>query len=238
MSRTAILVPSLGRPQHVKRTFGNIEANTPEPHDQLWCVTGEEYTSQLDELGVFFYIDDSNDPDRRYVTRMNKLIEAMRTGSLYGIEDRVYDYVFFGSDDVIHHPRWLRNALTVMESAENAQVVVVNDMRNPNGTQAVVRVDYLPLAVFDDPASAFHPGYQHNFADTEMFMTASERGVIYRAMDSHVEHLHPLFGRPGGRAWDKTYADAQSKWDQDASLFSERIAAMKKALHEEEPLPG
>lgn len=221
--RTAILIPSLGRPQYVRRTYGNIEANTPELHDQFWCVSGDEYADILDELsrehGLGLYtVRDDVDPDKRYVTRMNKLAATVRD----------YDFVFFGSDDVVHHPGWLTEAITVMEEAENASVVVVNDLRNPNGTQALVRTSYLNRAVFDDPSVAFHPGYQHNFADTEMFITAAAQGVIYRALQSHVEHLHPLHQGASQRPWDETYANAQSHWDYDAHLFNQRAALIKE----------
>jgi hypothetical protein len=226
---TAILIPSLGRSQHVKRTVGNIEANTPEPHLQIWCVSGAEYTDQLDELGVL-YLDDGDDPDKRYVTRMNKLAaKAIRSRGIHQVKPD-FEYLFFGSDDVTHHPFWLKNALLVMEEAPNAQVVVVNDLRNPNGTQALVRASYIPQAVFDDDTAAFHPGYKHNFADTEMFETAATRGVIYRAMDSHVEHLHPAFGKASGREWDQTYIDAQAMWNEDAERFHRRMDAMRAAL--------
>ena len=244
MSKTAVLVPSLGRPQHVLRTVGNIAQNTPELHTQIWCVSGAEYTDQLDELGFLrlgglshtdpsgFYLDDSDDDDKRYVTRMNKLCARVReiTGLMVAGQRTGWDSVFFGSDDVVHHPFWLSQALEVMEQASEAAVVVVNDLRNPSGTQALVRTSYLPLAVFDDPGAAFHHGYHHNFADTEMFQTARVRGVIYRAEDSHVEHLHPLHQGSNQRGWDETYADAQRHWDGDANLYHDRMVTMKEAL--------
>lgn len=222
MPKTAILIPSLGRPQYVRRVYGNIEANTPEPHDQFWCVSGDEYGDILDELSLghglgLYAVRDDADPDKRYVTRMNKLAATVRD----------YDYVFFGSDDVVHHPGWLKEALTVMDEAENAQVVVVNDLRNPNGTQAVVRTSYFPRAVFDDPTVVFHPGYLHNFADTEMFITAAAQQVIYRAPMSQVEHLHPLQQGHSQRPWDDTYANAQAGWNEDAARFNARAALIE-----------
>jgi len=223
MARTAILIPSLGRSQHVRRTYANIEANTPEPHIQMWCAGEPEYFTEFDQIeDPVSWLNDTDSDDKRYVTRMNKLAKAAVAMKC--------EYVFFGSDDVIHHPHWLSKALEIMEEAENCSVVVVNDLRNPNGTQAVVRTEYLPLAVFDDPEAAFHDGYQHNFADTEMFQTAAQRGVIYRANESHVEHLHPLHRGSNQREWDDTYAHAQSQWHVDSELYHERMVAMKEAL--------
>jgi len=224
----AILIPSLGRPQYVKRVYANIEANTPEPHEQVWCVSGKDYEKELMECkgGNLAWKRDDDDEDKRYVTRMNKLAAAV-------LRDGSFDFVFFGSDDVVHHPRWLTHALDVMEEAPGAQVVVVNDLRNPNGTQALMDVSYFDKAVFDDPSVVFHPGYQHNFADTEQFFTAKERDVIYRAMDSHVEHLHPLHRGFAQRPMDETYRYAQAHWNEDSALFERRMVAMKEVLHGE-----
>ena len=212
----AILVPSLGRPHRLREAVANIHRNTPEEHHLLFCVGDEESKAVLDELGEW-YLDDTDDPDKRYVTRMNKLVREVDWPS-----------IFFGSDDVIHHPGWLSAALRQMDTG--ASVVVVNDLRNANGTQAVMRTTYLPRAVFDAPGQAFHHGYLHNFADTEQFFTAFKRGAYARAMNSFVEHLHPVFGAGNAIPWDDTYVNAQRGWDVDAALYNARAALIDQAL--------
>lgn len=235
--KTAILVPSLGRAEYAEQAIKNIENATPEPHIQMWCVTGDDYASALRGYGfeqvyeggllpqgTLLYFDDSSnneDEDYRYVTRMNKLAR-----SVVGLG---CDTVFFGSDDVIHHGGWLRDALSVMDESGKA-VVVVNDLHNAAGTQAVVRTDYLPKAVFDDPSRAFHPGYRHNFADNEMFFTAMMRDEFTRSLTSHVEHLHPFFRAPNARPWDTTYAVATDGWEQDSELWHSRRDQIEAAL--------
>lgn len=209
----AILVPSLNRSQNLRRTVASIHDNTPEQHFILFMVSDPESMAILDELGEW-YIDDSLADDHRYVTRMNELIGYIDDAKT----------VFFGSDDVLHRPEWLSRALAVMD--RGPAVVVVNDLRNPNGTQAVVRSDYIPTAVFDAPGLAFHPGYLHNFADSEMFATAASRGLYARAMNSIVEHLHPVFGSQNSDHWDDTYVNAQKGWDHDRALFEERMKRM------------
>jgi hypothetical protein len=113
-----------------------------------------------------------------------------------------------------------------METQERA-VIVVNDLRNPNGTQAVIRLDYQPFLVFDDEDAAFHPGYHHNFADTEMFITAAKYEQLGRAMESRVEHLHPIYQNDASRPWDDTYRNAFTHWEQDGKLFNDRIATLR-----------
>jgi hypothetical protein len=213
-----ILLPSLGRPHRLDASATNIHHNTDLDHSILWCVGGIQSKAVLDGLGEV-YIDDTDDPDKRYVTRMNKLIHhpVVRNART----------VFFGSDDVVHHDGWLREALTQMEAQRKA-VVVVNDMHNPNGTQAIVRTDYFPLLCFDDPTVAFHPGYDHNYADTEQFATAMRYGQHGRAMESVVEHLHPIFQTNTSRPWDDTYRNAFKHWQEDSVIFHERMQALDR----------
>jgi glycosyltransferase involved in cell wall biosynthesis len=202
-------VPSLNRPQNLKALVENIHETTPEEHFIVFCVSDAESMDILDELEEW-YLDDSPDEDQRYVTRMNKLIEHL--------EDAVT--VFFGSDDVIHHQGWLSKALAVMNTGPS--VVVVNDLHNVNGTQAVVKREYLSRAVIDQPGLAFHSGYIHNFADNEMFLTAARQGECARAMDSVVEHLHPVFGSDNALPWDTTYTNVQHGWGHDEELWKRR----------------
>lgn len=209
---TAILIPSLGRANRLQLVVRNIRETTPEEHLRLFCVCDDESKAALDEIDEW-YLDDSDVDDHRYVTRMNRLI--------YFARDFGAKTVFFGSDDVIHHPTWLTKAITAMETQGKA-VIVVNDLRNKNGTQALVRTDYLPRAVFDNSMAAFHPGYGHNFADMEMFLTAIAQNEYGRAIDSWVEHLHPIWPTARRIGWDQTYIDAQNKMDDDEKLFYER----------------
>jgi hypothetical protein len=213
----AVLLPSLGRPHRLEGAASNIHLNTDLDHEILWCVGGIHSRQILDGLGER-YLDDTDDEDKRYVTRMNKLIVWAK--------EEGFKSAFFGSDDVIHHDGWLTEALTRMEALEKS-VIVVNDLRNPNGTQAVVRLDYQPFLVFDDEDAAFHPGYHHNFADTEMFLTAAKYKQLGRAMESRVEHLHPIYQNQTSRPWDDTYRNAFTHWEADGKLFHERVAALE-----------
>jgi hypothetical protein len=207
---TAILVPSLNRPGNLRDIVANIHQNTPEEHFILFCVSDRDSMLILDELEEW-YLDDSDVDDHRYVTRMNKLIAYLDDAKT----------MFFGSDDVRHHRGWLSAALAVMDRGPS--VVAVNDKHNTNGTQAVMRREYLGRAVVDAPGLAFHPGYLHNFADNEMFATARARGEFAHAQNAIVEHLHPVFQSPNALPWDETYVNASKGWDQDRKLFTERL---------------
>jgi len=217
----AILVPSLNRPQRLRSLVNNIHWSTPEEHRLLFCVEDPESKHILFELGEWF-LDDSGDSDHRYVTRMNKLIHHLKDANS----------IFFGSDDVLHHEGWLSSALSVM-AAYDKSVIVVNDLHNPNGTQAVMRRSYLPKAVFDAPGDAFHSGYRHNFADTEQFFTAYMQDQYARAMESVVEHLHPVFGARNSLPWDDTYTDIVMNgpdWVEDKARFESRARRIEEVF--------
>jgi hypothetical protein len=214
------LIPSLNRPQRLIEVYDNIQDHTGYEHHVVFCVGDPESVQILGQRGIEF-INDSDCDDKRYVTRMNKLIETL---------DPDDDTIFFGSDDVYHHYGWLENALEVMNGPGEPNVVTVNDMRNPNGTQALMRRDYLERAVFDAPGLAFHPGYRHQFADNEQFATAIAQGTYARAMASCVEHLHPLFKQANSLPDDETYKNAQawSTWLHDTELWKKRQHAIAR----------
>lgn len=208
---TAILIPSLNRPHRIRFTAQVAHEATPEDHTIYWMVSDLESISLLNEMGEM-YNEDATEDDRRYVTRMNKLVRVL------GDEDQI----FFGSDDIVFHPGWLREAQRVLDNNPKLQLVVVNDLRNRNGTQGLIRREYLEQATFDAPGDAFHAGYQHNFADTEQFLLAEVKGVFGRAMDSFVEHLHPVMNGPRTIPWDETYTNAQKGWAEDQARFEGR----------------
>ena len=216
---TAILVPSLDRGQYLADVVANIRDTTPEDHRIYFAVGDDLSAGVLREQGQDFLFD-KEAGDKRYVTRMNKLVREV-----------VEDEVFFGSDDVVFHDEWLTRARAVMD--QGYATVVVNDLSNPNGTQALMRTSHLVKACFDDPDAAFHHGYRHNFADTEQFLTARLQGALGRAMDSVVAHLHPgghkvYFENPHElRPHDSTYQNAQNNWEHDAALFNQRARQLQ-----------
>lgn len=212
----AILVPSLNRAAYLEDLVENIHAATPEDHSIYFAISDDASRAVLDHLGEN-YLWDGDVEDRRYVTRMNKLIKYVEEHD-----------IFFGSDDVMHVEGWLTNARRVQE--QGFPVVVLNDLRNPNGTQALMLTSNLRDSCFDDPDAAFHHGYQHNFADTEQFLTARLQGKLARAMDAIVEHFHPNYGGTHeSRPMDSTYSNAQKYWEQDAALYEKRARML--AVH-------
>ena len=228
----AVLVPSLNRPHRIMETILSLEVATPENYDVFFAVSDKESIALLDKAirdgyRNVSYIDDSGLDDQRYVTRNNALVREVRRRHEHKRIPETYATVFFGQDDVKFHPGWLEEALKVMQG--DVEVVLVNDLRNQDGTAALMTLDYTNRAVFDQPGDVFHRGYQHNFADNEQHFTAMMRKVSSRARKSIVEHLNPIFGQ-SVMSVDSTYALSRRGWNHDAKLWHERRAQIEAAL--------
>ena len=211
MSRTAILIPSLNRPQLLRGLIDNIARTTNEPYYIYFTVSDSESIQILLRAGVMFD-DDSWNTDQRYVTRMNSMAHNLRSNT---------EFMFFGSDDVEFKAGWLSAAIKVAIE-QNKLVVVGDDMRNRSGTMALMSVAWKNHAVYDEPGNVFCSKYHHNFADTEQFDTAAEAGVFARAMDSKVEHLNPVFRHSRSIPRDATYDLSSRWWSEDANLYRQR----------------
>lgn len=131
--------------------------------------------------------------------------------------------MLFGADDIVFHAGWLDEASRVVGGG--AAVVGTNDlgservMRGVHATHPLVSRDYVDSYGTIDGEGALHEGYHHNFVDDELVATAKHRGVWGAAVMSHVEHLHPDWGRADR---DEVYDIGRSGWLHDKYLFRRR----------------
>lgn len=204
---TAIFIPSLNRPHKLKPLIDNIRETTTQPYKMYFMVSDDESKRILEEEGET-YFSDPDPNDTRYVTRMNFLYRHTTE-----------PWMMMDSDDVVHHPGWLEAALKPI--GEGYHVVVVNDLFNPQGTQALITRKYVETqsGCVDIPDVLFYPGYQHQYADTEQFAVAQRRGVFARALDSIVEHHHFANNKS---PMDETYEFGARTGDQDHQVFLSR----------------
>lgn len=205
VNQLAIFVPSLNRPHRLESLITNIREATPELHKIYAMVSDDESANILKDLKVKFWRDDGK--DTRYVTRMNYMYRHTRE-----------PFMFMGSDDVFFHQGWFSKAMNEMQ---DASVVIINDLLNPNGTQALIRRQYIDeqSGCMDTPGVLFYPDYGHNYADTEQFATAQHRGVLAKSEASIVEHLHWANGKS---TQDETYELSNKTSGQDQKLFLSR----------------
>ena len=185
-----ILVPMLGRPHRVAPLLESIREATPAATVLfLLTVNDTEVRRAVVESGCSFHempLRQSGD----YATKIN-------TGVLATTEP----LIFTGADDLRFHPGWFAAALAAL--APGIGVVGTNDLGNPrvmagqHATHFLVTRAYAQLGTIDqpNPGMIFHPGYPHEYIDDELVGTAKARNAWAMAINSHVEHLHPNWGK-------------------------------------------
>lgn len=203
---TAILIPSLWRPESLKRTIDNIRETTPEQH-AIYAMVDESDPASLEvcqTMGVSCWTDDAG----YFVPRIQFLFEHTAE-----------PFFFTGSDDIVYTPGWLTGCFAAMES--HHKVCCPNDGHNPKGTNFLVERQYVleQGGNFDTPGYVYHPDYLHNFSDDEMVNTGCFRGVYVRAMDVLVESTHPAWGNS---QVDNTYMRMYEADAQDRELYYSR----------------
>lgn len=200
----AIFVPSLNRPHKLERLVNSIRENTKVKHKIYFVISDDESANILDNLGVNFWRDDGG----TWIERNNFLYEQTDE-----------PYIFLASDDLKFTPNWDIEALKVMEEVDG--VVPVNDLHNPNGTSALVSRNYIQeMSCSEDTENTLvYPGYNHNYADTELFNVAKKRKRFAYAARSCVEHLHHAAGKA---KFDDTYRKSDLALAEDTLLYKSR----------------
>lgn len=184
-----IIVPMLGRPHTITPLVDSIRATAPTARILFGCSPGD--TDVLDELhrqGLeLFTVPGPSRGD--YARKIN-------TG--YRISDT--PLIFTGACDLLFHPGWLEAA--VAELRDGIGVVGTNDlgsrrvMAGLHSTHSLITRDYVErFGTIDQPGLVMHEGYLHEFVDDELVQTAISRDAFAFAFDSHVEHLHPAWGK-------------------------------------------
>jgi hypothetical protein len=204
----AILIPVLGRPHRIAPLIANIDAVTLEPHHTLFAASDEPTIHELELVGAEYLKDDGD----TYPHRIN---------ALYGLTDD--PYIFTCADDVVFHAGWLAPALEMARAIDG--VVMVNDLHNPAGTMALISRSYIEAyGGTENPGEIFHPGYRHNWCDTELIWLARRRRRCAFCHASVVEHLHPAAGKA---PMDETYAKGMSSFREDMALFNARMRRLR-----------
>lgn len=232
----AIIVPVAQRDN--ARTFLTSlgESLTPKQRDQVRIYVmaddGDLLTSDAWEpqySGGAAVID-----EHRYLREMGSFAEKVNRG--YGISTE--PWLFLVGDDVKFHKGWLDQAMQTAR-ATGKSVIGTNDLGNPavqageHATHMLISRDYIDKvgASWDGPGVVCHEGYRHWYVDNEIVLAAKQRGEWAPCLASHVEHLHPLFGK--GKT-DEVYRIGQAAAETDAALFKSRWHGAQMAHLKEE----
>lgn len=185
-----ILVPMLGRPHRVRPLLDSIEETVPAANVLfLLSVNDTKVRNAVRDTGRSYRLLSYHSVGD-YATKINT-----------GVSVTTEPLLFTGADDLKFWPGWLEAALAAF--TPGIGVVGTNDLGNPrvlageHATHFLVTREYAALGTIDRPDSGMllHPEYPHEYVDDEFVGTAKKRQAWAMALDSHVEHLHPHWGK-------------------------------------------
>ena len=110
-------------------------------------------------------------------------------------------------------------------------VVGTNDLCNKrtmgrygHWTHSLIARWYADCGTIDEPDKLLHEGYWHEYVDDELIETARHRNAYRHAIDSYVEHLHPLCNKAPEEAWkdDPHYALQRNRLRVSKAIYMQR----------------
>jgi hypothetical protein len=191
-----ILVPMLGRHHRVFPLLESIDATTPGAV-VMFCLTPNDglVDGEINRA-----------VQRGSPSRIGKTIVVRRATGDYarkinaGYRATSEPLMFLGADDLSFRPGWFEAA--VAKLGPGIGVVGTNDlgsprvMRGEHSTHSLVTRRYADeFGTIDEKGCVLYEGYPHEWVDDELVGTAKHRGAWAMALDSHVEHLHPNWGK-------------------------------------------
>ncbi len=209
--QAAVIVPVMRRPQNAAPFMASLRASTGMATVYAMAHTDDvETIDAWTAAGAQVITDDVT----TFAQKCN--LGYRKTGE---------PWLFLVGDDVRFHPGWLDRAQRAGGSGYG--VVGTNDLSNPrvtsgeHATHLLVRREYVDRVGggWDGPGVVAHEGYRHWFVDDEVVAAAKARGMWAMALDSVVEHLHPMWGKADN---DDVYELGQSFSAADRKVFEAR----------------
>lgn len=223
MSEIVVLVPVLGREQAIRPLYDSLSDATEVPWRlRFLCSPGDEPAYvicgqvALNDSRVSVRVVSWEPQHADWAKKIN-----------LGYRETEEDFILLGATDLRFHPGWDTAALDVAD-ATGAGVIGTNDlgnatvMRGHHSTHPLIRRAYVEqYGTIDEEDKILHEGYCHQWVDTELCETAMARGQWAFAKNSHVEHLHFMWGKSER---DATYDKALSTTREDHRLYGKRRA--------------
>lgn len=207
-----VIVPMLGRPEHVAPLVRSLENSTDRARI-LWMVSAgdADVLDEVNGLGEVIILPRRSTGD--YAHKIN-----------VGVLNSAEPLIFTGASDIRFHAGWLETAEACM--SDEIGVVGTNDLSNPrtargHSTHTLVARWYADLGLIDGTPGLLYEGYVHELVDDELVASARKRNAYAHCPDSHVEHLHPQWGK-SSTGWDQSYRDQQRRMRQSAPEFARR----------------
>lgn len=203
----------LGRPHQVKPLLASLWDTTPcvavlfllNPNDVQVQAEVSRYGQRWEPVAY--------QPSGDYARKIN-----------HGLTVTTEPLLFLGADDLRFHPGWF--AAATRRLTPGIGVVGTNDLGNPrvlrgeHSTHSLVTRAYAQdHGTIDEPGKILHEGYPHEYVDDELIETAQHRGMFAAALDSHVEHLHPNWGKANT---DPMYGQQQIRMRRGRPIYLRR----------------
>lgn len=213
MTDVAVLVPMLGRAHRVAPLLQSLTATAPDARP-VFLVSPND-------TDVHRAID-ANRAERIIVPGPHPGDYARKINT--GYRHTTEPLLFLAADDLQFHPGWCEAAAA--ELAPGIGVVGTNDLGSPrviagdHATHSLVTRAYVDeFGTIDQRGVVLHEGYQHEFVDDEFVETAKHRGAWAFAAGSHVEHLHPSWGKA---PMDSMYAQQRRRMAAGRRVYQKR----------------
>lgn len=237
----AIVVPVARRDTTAEQFIRSLNASLTEAQRKI--VTVYVMADAEDRAAAVWEGLDSETPDgviievdrHHYLRSMGSFAEKVNRGFEFSLGE---SWLFLVGDDVRFHRGWLDQAMETARTTGKA-VIGTNDLGNrsvlagEHATHMFIRRDYIQTvgASWDGPGVVAHEGYRHWFVDNEIVTAAKMRDQWAACLESHVEHLHPYYGKG---AHDDVYRIGESAAEADRALWASRLAAAGPRAAEEE----
>ena len=203
-----ILIPSLDRPQNLRKLIKNIHETAGYPHKLHFCVSDKKSMNILVKLQEDFIIDDGGE-EATFANRVNYLYSET--------DERLF---YFCGDDDSHYPGWLATMMSCLQDGIDVVVAKCNHV-------TLQRRSYIEQrsGCVDTPNVVCYPGYKHNFVEVEYICTANMRRVATWCPVETVEHHRwrddgtDCFAKA---KYDDTYARGDAGWEHDLAVFNDR----------------
>jgi hypothetical protein len=210
----AVVVPMLGRPHRVAPLLESLDATAPGCRVMFVLTLGDQAVAAEVDRHSRPRAMVRPKPQADYATKINA-----------GVRVTDAPLVFTGADDLRFHAGWFEAATAKL--APGVGVVGTNDLGSPrvqagdHATHMLLTRQYIDEhGTADERGKVYHEGYWHEWVDDEAVATAKSRGAWAMALDSHVEHLHPDWGKAPP---DGLYlARRRARMDQGRALFRTR----------------
>ncbi len=213
MTSTVVLVPMLGRPHRVEPLLESMRA-TADVRAVFCCSPDDTAVHEAIDAAGEERIEIQGPMPGDYARKINA-----------GYRHTTEELIFLGADDLLFHPGWLDKAQAQL--AEGIGVVGTNDlgsqrvMAGEHATHSLVTRDYCDrFGTIDGAGAVLTEVYPHEFVDDEFVGTAKKRGAWAFAFDSHVEHLHPSWGKA---PMDPMYARQGSRMVAGRRIYNRRL---------------